>query len=120
MIEEFDAIPTLAISKPRVGIVGEILVKFSPTANNHLVELLEAEGAEAVVPDLMDFMFYCFYNQLYKAENLGTSKKGAQISKLGIKAIEMLLKRINGGNEESPQKISYAASLREGNSIQKL
>ena len=92
MIEEFDAIPTLAISKPRVGIVGEILVKFSPTANNHLVELLEAEGAEAVVPDLMDFMFYCFYNQLYKAENLGTSKKGAQISKLGIKAIEMLRK----------------------------
>lgn len=37
-----------------------------------------------------------------------------------IKAIEMLLKRINGENEESPQKISYAASLREGNSIQKL
>ena len=90
MIEEFDAIPTLAIHKPRVGVVGEILVKFSPTANNHLVELLEQEGAEAVVPDLMDFMFYCFYNQLYKAENLGTSKKSAAISKLGIKVIEML------------------------------
>ena len=52
----------------------EILVKFSPAANNQLVELLEHEGAEAVVPDLMDFMFYCFYNQLYKAENLGTSR----------------------------------------------
>ena len=90
MIEEFDAIPTLAIHKPRVGVVGEILVKFSPTANNHLVELLEQEGAEAVVPDLMDFMFYCFYNQLYKSENLGTSKKSAAISKLGIKVIEML------------------------------
>ena len=92
MIEEFDAIPTLDIKKPRVGVVGEILVKFSPTANNHLVELLEAEGAEAVVPDLMDFMFYCFYNQLYKADNLGTSKKSAKISKIGIKIIEHLRK----------------------------
>ena len=90
MIEEFDAIPTLAIRKPRVGVVGEILVKFSPAANNHLVDLLEQEGAEAVVPDLMDFMFYCFYNQLYKAEHLGTSQKGAKMAKLGIKAIEML------------------------------
>ena len=69
-----------------------ILVKFSPAGNNHLVELLEAEGAEAVVPDLMDFMLYCFYNQIYKAENLGTSKKAARISALGIWAIEHLLR----------------------------
>ncbi len=92
MIAEFDAIPILDIKKPRVGIVGEILVKFSPAANNRLVELLEHEGAEAVVPDLMDFMFYCFYNQLYKAENLGTSKKAAKLSKIGIKAIQALRK----------------------------
>ncbi len=92
MIAEFDAIPIKNIAKPRVGIVGEILVKFSPAGNNYLVELLEQEGAEAVVPDLMDFMFYCFYNQLYKAENLGTSKKSANLCKLGIKAIEMLRK----------------------------
>jgi len=92
MIAEFDAIPVLDLQKPRVGVVGEILVKFSPAANNQLVELLEHEGAEAVVPDLMDFMFYCFYNQLYKAENLGTSQKAAQISKFGIKAIQMLRK----------------------------
>ena len=92
MIAEFDAIPTLAIKKPRVGVVGEILVKFSPAANNHLVALLEQEGAEAVVPDLMDFMFYCFYNQLYKSEHLGTSKKAATLCKFGIKAIEQLRK----------------------------
>lgn len=92
MIAEFDAIPIRDIKKPRVGVVGEILVKFSPAANNQLVELLEHEGAEAVVPDLMDFMYYCFYNQLYKAENLGTSKKGADISRMGIKAIQMLRK----------------------------
>ena len=47
---------TLDVKKPRVGIVGEILVKFLPAANNHLVELLETEGAEAVVPDLLDFL----------------------------------------------------------------
>ena len=101
MIAEFDAIPVLDIKKPRVGVVGEILVKFSPAANNRLVELLEHEGAEAVVPDLMDFMFYCFYNQLYKAENLGTSKKAAKISRLGIRAIQMLRK---------PMSDAFAAS----------
>ncbi|MCD8039033.1 MAG: 2-hydroxyacyl-CoA dehydratase [Lachnospiraceae bacterium] len=92
MIEEFDAVPMLDIKKPRVGVVGEILVKFSPAANNHLVELLEHEGAEAVVPDLMDFMYYCFYNQLYKSENLGTSRKAASLSRLGIKLIQQLRK----------------------------
>ena len=90
MIADFDAIPVTGEAKPRVGIVGEILVKFAPAANNHLVELLESEGAEAVVPDLLDFMLYCFYNQIYKADHLGMSKKTALISKLGIDALEFL------------------------------
>lgn len=89
MIAEFDHIEITDVKKPRVGIVGEILVKFSPVANNELVKLLESEGAEAVVPDLLDFMLYCFYNQIYKAEELGTSKKAAMVSKLGIKALEL-------------------------------
>ena len=92
IIRDFDNIPILDIKKPRVGIVGEILVKFSPAGNNHLVELLESEGAEAVVPDLMDFMLYCFYNQIYKADELGMSKKTARISSMGIWAIEHLLR----------------------------
>ncbi|MBQ1850750.1 MAG: 2-hydroxyacyl-CoA dehydratase, partial [Lachnospiraceae bacterium] len=92
IIRDFDQIPIKDIKKPRVGIVGEILVKFSPAGNNHLVELLESEGAEAVVPDLMDFMLYCFYNQIYKAENLGTSKKAARVSKIGIWAIEHIIR----------------------------
>ena len=62
IVEEFDAIPVKDIKKPRVGIVGEILVKFSPTANNDLVNLLESEGAEAVMPDLVDFFLYGFRN----------------------------------------------------------
>ena len=80
------------LKKPKVGIVGEILVKFSPAANNHLVELLEQEGAEAVMPDLLDFLLYCFYNQIYKAKNLGTSKKAATFCSLGINMINMLRK----------------------------
>ena len=92
IIREFDAIPLRDVQKPRVGVVGEILVKFSPAGNNHLVELLEAEGAEAVVPDLIDFMLYCFYNQIYKADNLGMSRKAARVSALGIWAIENLLR----------------------------
>ena len=91
IIRDFDQIPLRDVKKPRVGIVGEILVKFSPAGNNHLVELLEAEGAEAVVPNLIDFMLYCFYNQIYKAEHLGTSKKTARISALAIWAVEHIL-----------------------------
>ena len=60
IIHDFDNLPLdETIKKPRVGIVGEILVKFSPSANNYLVDLLESEGAEAVMPDLLDFLLYC-------------------------------------------------------------
>jgi predicted nucleotide-binding protein (sugar kinase/HSP70/actin superfamily) len=95
MIREFDRVPIYEERRPRVGIVGEILVKYAPAANNHLVELLEHEGAEAVVPDLMGFMLYCFYNQVYKAENLGTSKRTAFVCNAAIHLIETLLKPIN-------------------------
>lgn len=87
IVKDFDNLPITGEKKPRVGIVGEILVKFLPEANNHLVELLEAEGAEAVCPDLMDFMLYCFYNQIYKADQLGMSKRTARNARLGIWAV---------------------------------
>ena len=89
IVQDFDSLEINEdIRKPRVGIVGEILVKFSPTANNDLVNLLESEGAEAVMPDLLDFLQYCFYNQKYKAEHLGTKMSTATIASLGIWAIE--------------------------------
>ncbi|MFQ9515135.1 MAG: acyl-CoA dehydratase activase-related protein [Eubacterium sp.] len=90
IVEEFDAIPTKDIKKPRVGIVGEILVKFSPTANNDLVNLLESEGAEAVMPDLVDFFLYGFRNAAFKADKLGFSKKSVWINNMGIKALEWM------------------------------
>lgn len=90
IVTEFDRLEITDKKKPRVGVVGEILVKFLPAANNYLVELLESEGAEAVVPDLLDFLLYCFYNQIYKAKYLGTSKKSACNARLGIWAFERL------------------------------
>ena len=90
IIADFDNLPILDIQKPRVGIVGEILVKFMPAANNYLVELLESEGAEAVVPDLLDFLFYCFYNSNFKAKELGMSKRTAFLCNSGIKFLEFI------------------------------
>ena len=91
MIRDFDHLPIHEeMKKPRVGIVGEILVKFLPAANNYLAELLEKEGAEAVVPDLIDFMCYCFYNQNFKHEKLGFKKTSAITGNAGIAAINWL------------------------------
>ena len=63
IVREFDALEISPVNKPRVGLVGEILVKFHPTANNNAVEIVEAEGGEAVVPSLIDFFLYCAYNR---------------------------------------------------------
>ncbi len=92
IIRDFDNLPLLDIKKPRVGIVGEILVKFLPAANNHLVELLEAEGAEAVVPDLLDFFLYCFYNENFKAEHLGSKASTARLCNIAISLLEYMRK----------------------------
>ncbi len=91
IIREFDRLPLEeGLKKPRVGIVGEILVKFLPSANNYLVELLEAEGAEAVVPDLLDFFLYSSYNNNFKARYLGKKKSSARIGNLVIWALEQI------------------------------
>ncbi len=91
IVEDFDKLPIDEnLKKPRVGIVGEILVKFLPAANNYLVELLEAEGAEAVMPDLLDFFLYSFYNNNFKAEKLGFKKSTAIKCNIAIKALEWL------------------------------
>ncbi|MGO1367824.1 acyl-CoA dehydratase activase-related protein [Senegalia sp. (in: firmicutes)] len=102
------------IIKPKVGVVGEILVKFHPTANNNIVELLEEEGAEAVVPDLLDFFLYSSYNNNFKYENLSGSLKSKFLGNMSIKAIEFLRKDMKKALNESkrftsPKKISELA-----------
>lgn len=95
IIKEFDELPLKDIKKPRVGIVGEILVKFLPLANNYLVELLEAEGAEAVCPDLLDFFMYSLYNANFKAKYLGKKKSSAHINNFLISYLEHYRKVAN-------------------------
>ena len=118
IIRDFDRLPIRDVKKPRVGIVGEILVKFLPAANNKLAELLEQEGAEPVVPDLIDFIQYCFYNQNFKAEQLGTKKSTAVMANAGIKAIEWLRSAASAEFEKSkhfdpPAKIEDLAKMAE-------
>ncbi len=95
IIKEFDELELVDVKKPRVGIVGEILVKFLPLANNFLVDLLEAEGAEAVCPDLADFFMYSLYNANFQAQYLGKKKSKANISNILIKYIEYCRKTSN-------------------------
>jgi len=93
IVHDFDNLPLHeGLKKPRVGVVGEILVKFHPSANNYLVELLESEGAEAVVPDLLDFFMYSAYNNNFKARFLGKKKSSAIIGNTVIWALEQLRK----------------------------
>ena len=73
MTEAFDALPLRDIPrKPRVGVVGEILVKYHPDANNHVVDLIEEQGCEAVLPGICDFMLNGIYSADWNEENLGT------------------------------------------------
>ncbi len=102
IVDEFDNFPIdETLRKPRVGVVGEILVKYMPLANNHLVDLLESEGAEAVVPDLMDFMNYSLYNGVYKHKYLGKPKKSEMNARIGVAAIRALRKPAVKALEES-------------------
>ncbi len=73
IVEAFSQIKVRTVVKPKVGIVGEILVKYHPSANNQIVDHLEQLGAQVVVPDLTDFLLYCSYNPTIKSELLGGS-----------------------------------------------
>ena len=117
LVDDFDHLPIHEdMRKPRVGIVGEILVKYMPVANNHLVDLLEEEGAEAVVPDLMDFMNYSVYNGKFKHEYLGKGWTSEASAVLGVKGIRALrrpaLKALEKSKRfEPPMHIEQIAEL---------
>ena len=75
IVERFKKIPTVKTQKPRVGVVGEIYVKFSALGNNGLEKLLLSEGAEPVVPGLMDFFIYTVYAKITDCRLFGIGKK---------------------------------------------
>lgn len=89
IVKEFDNLPLKPIKKPRVGVVGEILVKFHPTANNNIVETIEREGAECVMPDLTDFFFYTFSTGIFRHEQLAFPKKTERNARLLVWFLEL-------------------------------
>ncbi len=88
IINAFDNLPILPVKKPRVGVVGEILVKFHPTANNDMVNVIEREGAECVMPDLMDFLFYTFSDGVFRHKELAFPKSDERSGKLIVWVLE--------------------------------
>lgn len=92
-VKEFDELALdESITKPKVGIVGEILVKYHPTANNHVEKVLFDEGAEVVTPDLMDFFMYMAYDDIIKYKMLDGKWIDKAKSEIFIKVLEFFRK----------------------------
>lgn len=89
IVEEFDHLPIHEdIWKPRVGIVGEILVKYHPIANNRLEEFLASEGAEVIMPDLLNFMEYMAFDAIVKHKLLDGSYWDKLKAEISIQVME--------------------------------
>lgn len=119
IIDDFDNLPLQGEgTKPRVGVVGEILVKFHPTANNQVVDVIEAEGCEAVVPGLIEFFLFAIAGSIFQKDPLGKSKKGAVGAKVALNLIAKLRKPANdalaaSNRFEAPTDIFELASYAE-------
>lgn len=102
IVDDFDTLPLVGEgSKPRVGVVGEILVKFHPTANNQLVDQIEAEGCEAVVPGLVEFFLFGIAGRIFQKDPLGRSGKGALAARGILKYIESVRRPVFEAMEAS-------------------
>ena len=101
IVEDFDRVERTGEKKPKVGVVGEILVKYHPNANNDIVGIIESEGGEAVVLDLLDFFLYGMYSKKFNYEKLSGSYKQMYVNKIGIAAVEWLRKPMRKALRES-------------------
>lgn len=95
MIDDFNRIPLRAEKKIKVGIVGEIYVKYSPLANNHLEDFLRSEGCEAIVPALMDFVLYSVDATLYNHKTYRTKNKFAFLFRIAYRYMYGMEKKLN-------------------------
>ncbi|MBE7036941.1 MAG: 2-hydroxyglutaryl-CoA dehydratase [Ruminococcaceae bacterium] len=95
MLSDFDSIPKTGEKKPRVGIVGEIYVKYAPMGNNHLEEFLLSEGVEVVLFGLLDFCQYCLSNESVDRKLYGGKFKSSLLSKIGYRVILSLQRMMN-------------------------
>ena len=94
MIDEFLKIKVKNKKLSKVGIVGEILIKYHSFGNDYLVEKLENEGVEVILPDLMGFIKYCAYNNVVKEKLLKKGKKSSTFSAIALKLIDLYEKPI--------------------------
>lgn len=101
IVDDFDNVERTGESKPKVGVVGEILVKYHPNANNDIVGTIEAEGGEAVVPDMLDFFLYGFESEKFNYEHLSGSWKTMKLNEIAKRAIEWLRKPLRKALKES-------------------
>ncbi|MDR1160490.1 MAG: 2-hydroxyacyl-CoA dehydratase [Syntrophomonadaceae bacterium] len=88
LVNEFDNLSIYSQTKPKVGVVGEILVKYHPDANNNIIKVLESEGAEVVIPDLLDFFLYCLYDSVFKYKYLDSTRWENFINRFFINYLE--------------------------------
>ena len=117
IVEEFDAIKIdETLEKPKVGIVGEILVKYHPVANNFLEKVLAEEGAEVVMPEFTDFFLYTAYDAIAKQKLLVGSKKEKIFAEIFIQLIEFFRRPMKNAlldskNFRAPYSIKKIAEL---------
>ncbi|NLC07193.1 MAG: 2-hydroxyglutaryl-CoA dehydratase, partial [Syntrophomonadaceae bacterium] len=116
IVEEFDQLEISNVPKPRVGVVGEILVKYHPAANNNIVRFLEEEGAEVLLPDLLDFFLYSAYDKIFISKALSGKISDFVAGKLFVDYLQSSRKFMNLCLEQSqrfsaPSSIYHKASL---------
>ena len=117
IIEDFSNIKTSSEKKVKIGIVGEILVKFSPFANNHLAEFIENEGGEVYTSSLMNFIKYCIFSDIFINERF-KGKLSALKLKITLWIIDRYTKVIDNalrknkkfGNDESIETLAKKTS----------
>lgn len=103
IIADFASIPVKKTKKVKVGIVGEIYVKFSPLGNNNLQNFLESQDCEVNVPGLLGFAEYCIANQFIDVDLYGGSRRNRHLASMAIS----LLDNISGSIEKEMKKYGY-------------
>lgn len=121
LVQEFAALPVRDVPRrPRVGIVGEILVKFHPDANNHVVDVIEAEGCEAVLPGMLPFFLMGLYSSRFRADALGIGERSVALKRLAVWLIEQYQRPVeralgrHGDTFDLPPRMADLAAKADG------
>ena len=102
MVRDFDRIELVTEERrPRVGIVGEILLKYHPDANHHVADLIRSENCEVVSTDMLTFFLYCMYDHVFNYRQLNGSRKNSRLANFAIRVVELTA---------LPQRLALASS----------